>query len=257
MNNAINSTAESEYLALCCAVAREAGRVILRVAAGGFTTTQKSDHSPVTEADMAANSYIINALEHIAPHIPIVTEEEEATQAIASPRFFLVDPLDGTRSFVRGEAEYTVNIALIEQGKPVFGVIYCPPQEVLYYGKLGEGAFKQVGDAPATPIHTRTIPPEGATIFRSRTEPGEKAKAFLETLKVKELVSSSSSVKFCLVAEGSADCYPRFGRTMEWDTAAGHAILSAAGGRVETTNGKPLTYGKPGFENPGFIAFGT
>lgn len=247
----MDSTNHHQYLAPACEIAREAGRLIMGYFTGGFATTHKADKSPVTEADIAANRLITEALKALAPHIPVIAEEDETLNAGGHERFFLVDPLDGTRSFVRGESEFTVNIGLIEHGRPVFGVIYCPPQDLLYWGQVGQGAYKQ--DAP---IQVRRLPQDGLTLFRSRTEPGEAARAYLAGLAVKEMISCSSSVKFCKLAEGSADLYPRFGRTMEWDTAAGHAILAAAGGRVETIGGAPLTYGKKGFENPAFIAFG-
>ena len=221
----------------------------------GFTTSRKEDKSPVTEADIAANQLISTALAQLAPHIAVVAEEDEVLTREQHKLFFLVDPLDGTRSFVRGEDEFTVNIGLIEDGKPVFGVIYAPVQKLLYFGD-GNGAFRQHDGNAAEKITVRTAPVEGLTIFRSRTEMGKAAQDYIGKLHVHETICCSSSIKFCKIAEGSADIYPRFGRTMEWDTAAGHAIVNAAGGRVETTDGKPLTYGKTGFENPHFLAFG-
>lgn len=222
----------------------------------GYTSSQKSDDSPVTQADIAANEYITEALSKLAPDIPVIAEEDEVLGSSLHKSFFLVDPLDGTRSFVRGEPEFTVNIGLIENNVPVLGVIYCPPQDILYFGLVGENAYKQTGDNAPEIIKTRAVPDEGLTVVRSRSHPSQKTNDYLQTLQVKELISGSSSVKFCMVAEGSADIYPRFGRTMEWDTAAGHAILNAAGGRVETADGKQFLYGKNGFENPAFIAFG-
>lgn len=224
---------------------------------GGFEKSQKADNSPVTEADVAANQLITAALQQLTPHIPIIAEEDEAPLTdIRHERFWLVDPLDGTRAFVAGEPEFTVNIALIEQGIPILGVIYSPADKVMYYGDVTEGAFKQKEAAPPKKIHVREKPVEGLTVVRSKSHPSAKTEAFLNSLTIKELIPGSSSVKFCQVAEGSADIYPRFGRTMEWDTAAGHAILNAAGGYVLTANGAPLTYGKPGYENPHFIAYG-
>jgi 3'(2'), 5'-bisphosphate nucleotidase len=252
---------QTEYLASACEIAREAGKIIMDYFQGDFTARKKADNSPVTEADIAANNYITAALSKLYPDTPIIAEEDETIASGGYARFFLVDPLDGTLSFIRGEPEFTVNIALIEKHKPVSGVIYCPPQDVLYYGLNygpAEGsAYKQAGTAPAQAIKTRTVPDGGLTVVRSRSHPSKTTNEYLEKLHIKKLLSGSSSVKFCMVAEGSADLYPRFGRTMEWDTAAGHAILSAAGGRVETTDGKPLLYGKQGFENPPFIAFGS
>lgn len=222
----------------------------------GFEKSQKADHSPVTEADIAANQLIVNALSAITPEIPVVAEEDEVLSSGGHSLFWLVDPLDGTRSFVRGEKEFTVNLGLIHEGLPILGVIYVPAQDILYYGATGQGAYRSMGGAAAEKIAVRTPAADGLVVVRSQSHPSKATQDYLNTLKVKELISGSSSIKFCQVAEGSADIYPRFGRTMEWDTAAGHAILNAAGGRVETADGKPFTYGKPGFENPAFIAFG-
>jgi 3'(2'), 5'-bisphosphate nucleotidase len=223
---------------------------------GQFATRHKQDKSPVTDADIAANALIVSKLKAMAPHIPIVAEEDETLNEGGHAMFWLVDPLDGTRAFVRGEPEFTVNIGLIRHGQPVFGVIYAPPQDTLYWGEAGKGAFRAIGSGEPQPIHVRPVPADGVTVVRSKSHPSPATEAYLNTLKVKQLISGSSSIKLCMVAEGSADIYPRFGRTMEWDTAAGHAILAAAGGRVENTDGTPLVYGKPGFDNPAFIAFG-
>ena len=217
---------------------------------------KKDDHSPVTDADIAANQHIINALSALDASIPIIAEEDENFSATQHALFWLVDPLDGTRSFVRGEAEFTVNIGLIEHGVPVLGVIYAPPQNLLYYGAKKLGAWREKEKGKPEAIHARIPAADGLVVVRSRSHPSKIAEAFLNTLTIKENIPSSSSMKLCLLAEGTADIYPRFGRTMEWDTAAGHAILSEAGGRVETVDGKPLTYGKAGYENPHFIAYG-
>lgn len=252
----MNSTNYNEYLVSACEISRSAGHIIMHYFSNGYSKNKKSDDSPITEADIAANKYIIEKLTAIAPHIPIIAEEDETMGSNEHKRFFLVDPLDGTRSFVRGEPEFTVNIGLIENNQPVFGVIYCPPQDILYFGMVGENAYKQIGSDKPQIIKTRNAPNDGLTVVRSRSHPSKSTNDYLETLQIKELISGSSSVKFCMVAEGSADIYPRFGRTMEWDTAAGHAILNAAGGSVKTTDGNPFLYGKKGFENPAFIAFG-
>ena len=222
----------------------------------GHEIRRKDDNSPVTDADVKANELITKALLEIAPHIPVVAEEDELPPTEGHGLFWLVDPLDGTRAFVRGEAEFTVNIGLIKDGFPVMGIIYAPPQEMLYYGVQNEGAFRQHKGDKVEAISVRKAPPEGLTVVKSKSHPSPQTQAYLDTLKVHEMIAGSSSFKFCMVADGSADIYPRFGRTMEWDTAAGHAILAAAGGRVETVDGKPLTYGKPIYENPFFIGFG-
>lgn len=258
----MNNTNYNEYLVLACEIAREAGHVIMGYFSNGYSHSKKTDNSPVTEADIAANKYITKKLAEIAPHIPVIAEEDEVLGSSEHKRFFLVDPLDGTRSFIRGEPEFTVNIGLIENNCPVFGVIYCPPQDILYFGMVGEksnkqvGAYKQIGTEKPQPIHVRHKPTIGLTVVRSQSHPSKATNAYLETLHINEIIGCSSSVKLCMIAEGGADIYPRFGRTMEWDTAAGHAILEAAGGSIATVDGKPLIYGKNNFENPAFIAFG-
>ena len=252
----MNNTIHQQYLEACNAIAREAGALIMTYFSGVFTTQRKEDNSPVTDADIAANTLITKALLALTPAIPIIAEEDEVAGAEGHARFWLVDPLDGTRSFVRGEPEFTVNIALIENHQPVLGVIYLPPLDRLYYGHIGHGAFRIVEGGSAERIEARTHSPEGLVVTRSRSHPSASSKAYMDQFNVREVIASSSSSKFCSIAEGIADLYPRFGRTMEWDTAAGHAILQAAGGRVETVDGKPLRYGKPGYENPAFIAFG-
>jgi len=252
----MNTISYDEYLAPCCAIARKAAALIMTYYNDGFDTRQKDDKSPVTDADVAANRLIVEALYKLAPHIPIIAEEDETLGAEGDELFWLVDPLDGTRSFVRGEPEFTVNIGLIHKNMPVLGVIVAPPQELLYAGVVGQEAFREDAQGKRAALKTRKPAEDGIVVVHSKSHPSPATEAYLKTLKIKELVPGSSSIKFCTIAEGNADIYPRFGRTMEWDTAAGHAILKAAGGRVETVDGKPLTYGKPGFENPHFIAYG-
>lgn len=250
----MNSTARGEYLEGCCAIARSAGALLMRYFQGDFATQHKEDKSPVTDADLAANRFITEALLKLAPDIPVVAEEDETLNAGHS-RFWLVDPLDGTLSFVRGEKEFTVNIALIENRRPVLGVLYAPPQDFLYFAAKGKGAFCSVSGGKAARIRTRA-PEQKIIVTRSRSKPMPAGLAFLKNFDVGEIILMSSAVKFGLIAEGRADIYPRFGRTMEWDTAAGHVIVEEAGGRLATVDGKPLMYGKPGFENPPFIAYG-
>jgi 3'(2'), 5'-bisphosphate nucleotidase len=252
----MNSISYLQYLAPCCDIARRAGDLIMTYYTGQFITSHKEDKSPVTDADIAANQLIVNALYTLCPDIPIIAEEDEIPGKEGHEWFWLVDPLDGTRSFVAGEGEFTVNIGLIHRDTPVLGVIYAPVQELLYYGASGQGSFCEDVGGHKTMLKTRAATKEGVVMVRSRSEPSERSLAFFKTLCIKATVPASSSMKFCTIAEGNADIYPRFGRTMEWDTAAGHAILNAAGGRVETTDGKPLTYGKAGYENPHFIAYG-
>lgn len=243
--------------------ALEAGGEIERIYGAGCATNIKEDGSPVTEADHKAEAIILAALGSACPGIPVIAEEEACAGRIpqVGSRFFLVDPLDGTRGFVNRTGEFTVNIALIEDGAASMGVIYAPDNHVLYYGQAGEGAFRRDAAGETGRIQTRTPPSAGLTVLASRTT-AEKTAARLSHLKIAEFLPSSSSLKFCLLAEGSADIYPRYGRTMEWDTAAGQAILEAAGGRVMAVEGDaeagPLRYGKTegGFENPHFVAWG-
>lgn len=252
----MDSILAQKYLGEACNIAREAGELLMQYFAAPIEARQKTDKSPVTDADVAANQLITKALARLSPDIPIIAEEDDELGREDHDLFWLVDPLDGTRSFVRGESEFTVNIGLINNRQPLLGVIYAPPQEILYWGTAGDKALRSHKGSKIEAISARNMPADGLVVTRSKSHPSQATQDYLETLKVKEIISGSSSIKFCQVAEGSADIYPRFGRTMEWDSAAGHAILNAAGGRVETTDGKPLLYGKPGFENPGFIAYG-
>ena len=241
------------------AVAREAGAVILDIYNRDFETLRKADRSPVTEADTAAEAVILEALAHLTPDVPVVAEEQSAKNGVplaAPKRFFLVDPLDGTKEFIARNGEFTVNIALIEDGRPVLGVVYLPATDACYAGLAGK-AERRLGTGAPEAIGTRATPAEGLTlaISRSHANQGEIERA-KERFNIAGTIVAGSSLKFCRIAEGVADLYPRYGNTMEWDTAAGQAVLEAAGGRVETTDGAPLSYGKPGFRNPHFIAFG-
>ncbi len=245
------------------AIAKQAGAVIMtHYAEGeGIEVREKSDSSPVTAADEAAEEVILAALRALAPDIPIVSEEAAAAghiPDIAGGRFWLVDPLDGTKEFINRNGEFTVNIALIEDGRPVAGVVYAPALDTTWSGLCAAGqAHLAKAGAPAAAIHARSLPEDGAVVVASRRHgSGKELDSFLARYKVADRVSAGSSLKFCLVATGEADIYPRFGRTMEWDTAAGHAVLLAAGGQVFTLEDRPLTYGKPGLDNPYFYAVG-
>ena len=251
-------------LAPLAALAREAGAVVMAVYATDFDVRGKGDASPVTEADERAEAVILAGLARLAPGIPVVAEESVAagrTPDVSGGRFWLVDPLDGTREFVQRNGEFTVNIALVEQGQPVLGVVLAPavggPGGRMFTGAVGVGAW--VDDAQGLrPITCRRVPEEGLTVVASRSH-GDAAAldAFLAGRRVARLANAGSSLKLCLLAEGAADLYPRHGRTMEWDIAAGHAVLAAAGGQVMAIDGlAPLRYGKPGFENPHFVAMG-
>ena len=191
--------------------------------------------------------------------MPVVAEEEAAAGRMVAVdgRFFLVDPLDGTKEFLNRNGEFTVNIAEVVDGVPVAGVVYAPAINRLFVGEQGAGAFEVSADlTQVRPMAARTVPDEGLVAIGSRSHSDAKTEGFLAQFDIAEFKSAGSSLKFCLVAAGEADMYPRAGRTMEWDTAAGHAVLMAAGGRVDRWEGTPLLYGKPGFENPGFVARG-
>ena len=238
-------------------VARAAGKVIMEVYATPFEVVAKADASPVTQADQAAEAVITAALHRLTPDIPIVAEEAYAAgdRCEAGQRFWLVDPLDGTREFISRNGEFTVNIALIEDGQPVLGVVYAPAVGKLYAGAAGVGSF--VEDGARRQIACRTAPVEGLTVVSSRSHGDEKElDRFLSGRKVASRASAGSSLKLCMVAAAEADLYPRLGRTMEWDIAAGHAVVAAAGGRVTDLAGRDLTYGKAGFENPHFVVQG-
>jgi 3'(2'), 5'-bisphosphate nucleotidase len=240
-------------------IARRAGAEIMDVYGSEFRVEAKADASPVTEADRRAETLITAAIRaEISDRLPIVAEEATArgqVPDISDRGFWLVDPLDGTKEFVKRAKEFTVNIALIELGRPVLGVVYLPALDTIFWGSR-HGAFTDGGGGPERRIFCRPAPGDGLLAIVSRSHRTPETDAFLERLPIKREISAGSSMKFCRVAMGSADIYPRFGRTMEWDTAAGHAVLRFAGGRVEDLESKKLTYGKPGFENPHFIARG-
>ncbi len=254
----------SPLLTVMIDAALEAGEEIERFYDDGCETLEKADGSPVTEADNAAEEIILDHLRRAYPRIPILAEEEAAAGRIPAldGRFFCVDPLDGTRGFVDRTGEFTVNIALVEEGRPVAGVIYVPVTGVLYYGARGEGAFRAQEGEPE-PIRTREPVPGRLTGIGSRNHAAPATAERNEQLGITDYLPSGSSLKFCMVAEGAADVYPRYGPTSEWDTAAGQAILEAAGGRVMELDAAgnevgPLSYGhaERGFLNPHFIAWG-
>ncbi len=253
-----------ELLTAVAAIARRAGERIMAVYAGDFEVSGKRDGSPVTLADQQAEELIVEALSRLDPATPIVAEELVAGGRIpdvSGGRFWLVDPLDGTKEFVSRNGEFTVNIALIEHGEPVAGVVLAPALDDgagrLYAGASGHGAWVEDGHG-RRPIHCRSVPAAGLTVLASRSHGDPAAlERLLAGRRVAQLINAGSSLKLCLVAEGQADLYPRQGRTMEWDIAAGHAVLSAAGGSVRRLDDdQPLRYGKPGFENPHFVAAG-
>lgn len=242
-----------------CSLARQAGAAAMQVYDSDFAVCGKADLSPVTEADLRAEALILSGLALLTPGIPVISEEQAAAGRAppAADRFWLVDPLDGTREFIQRNGEFTVNIALIEAGVPTLGVVFAPALDRLFGGAAGEGAFTH-DRAGQRSVACRPAPADGITVVASRSHGDADAlDRFLAGRKVAASASAGSSLKFCLVAGGQADLYPRLGRTMEWDTAAGHAVLAAAGGRVRTLQGADLRYGKPGLDNPHFVASGS
>ena len=235
--------------------AREAGQAILEIVRRGFETETKRDSSPVTEADRAAELIILAALAKSAPGVPVIAEEEVAAGRIPEhgDTYFLVDPLDGTKEFVRGGDDYTVNIGLIEQGVPRLGVVFAPASGRLHGGCIGLGAWLDEG-AGRAPIETRARG-DRMTAVASKSHLNQATVDYLqEAVGMCDYVVVGSSLKFCILAEGKADIYPRASPTSEWDTAAGHAVLLAAGGLVDGPDGTSLGYGKRAFLNRAFVA---
>lgn len=239
-------------------IARSAGAAVLDVYRSDFSVRDKTDTSPVTDADEQAEAIILSGLARLTPTVPVVAEEAFAagrTPAIGA-EFWLVDPLDGTREFVARNGEFTINIALVREGQPVLGIVFAPALDCYYAGTFDSGAVLEDASGRRA-IHCRPLPAEGVTVVASRSHGDTAAlERALSGYRVARRKAAGSSLKFCLIACGQADLYPRFGRTMEWDTAAGQAVLTAAGGAVTDVEGRPLRYGKPGFENPDFIARG-
>jgi 3'(2'), 5'-bisphosphate nucleotidase len=244
----------------CTDLAGDAAREIMRIYAGDLGTRTKADKSPVTDADHAAEAIILAGLHRLTPDTPVVAEEEMAAGRVPKldgGPFWLVDPLDGTKEFIKRNGEFTVNIALIENGRPVLGIVLAPASDTLWRGAEGLCADKRESGSAFECIATREPPAAGLTACASRSHAiySDLDIWFRSNgLAVAERKQAGSSLKFCLIAAGQADIYPRFGPTNEWDTAAGQAVLEAAGGEVVTTDGRALLYGKPGFANPHFIA---
>lgn len=259
---AADRAAREALLGALCALARRAARAVMNEYEAAQEAQIKADGSPLTRADLAADAVIKAGLAALAPDVPVVSEEDETSPRGAAPaRFFLVDPLDGTREFLSRNGEFTVNIALIEDGRPTLGVVCAPALDRLFCGGEGLGAFLEDGGAARCAIAVRRAP-MALTAVASRSHAGAETEAWLSRLPVANCVSVGSSLKLCLVAAGEADVYPRFGRTMEWDIAAGDAVLRAAGGLVTCRDGATLAYGKCGqaedadFANPHFVAWG-
>lgn len=257
-----------EILDAVTAIVSRAGAAILAVDTARLGTTYKSDSSPVTQADMASNAIIMRELARLLPDAPIVSEEaaNRGAPSLSHAAFSLVDPLDGTVEFIAGRNEFTVNVALVRDGVPVLGVVGAPALGVIWRGCRGCGAERlqlEPGRMPheageRTTIRTRPWPPEGLTAAISRSHLDGATTAFLDRLTIAQRLPCGSALKFCRIAEGLADVYPRLSPTKEWDIAAGHAVLVAAGGTVETPSGEALTYGHSArdFEVPAFVAWG-
>lgn len=236
-------------------IARDAGALILAQAADVASAELKADRTPITEADRAAHRSILAALKAWDPGVPVISEEGEMPAYETRrdwPRFWLVDPLDGTREFLAGTGEYTVNVALIEGEAPVLGVVFAPAMDLMYFAGRGLGAWKQDGAAAPVRVHS-TPAPEGLPLIiaESRSHPSAELEAFLATVPVKRRVQAGSSLKFCWVAEGKADLYPRFGPTMEWDTAAGDCVYRQSGRDEERSS--PLRYNTPSLRHERFV----
>ena len=241
-------------------IAREAGDAILEIYQQDFEVTTKDDDSPLTQADLASHRHIVQALEALTPDTPILSEESASVPFETRRqwrRYWLIDPLDGTREFVKRNGEFTVNIALIEDHRPVLGVVHAPVLNTTWYGIPGEGAWRQEGNEPPQPIEVVSKARTPLQVAGSRSHAGDSLKRFLEKVGEHQIVSMGSSLKLCLVADGRADIYPRLGPTSEWDTAAAQAVVEAAGGRVTDTHLAPLTYNrKESLLNPHFLVFG-
>ena len=256
MSEGLSSLAER-----AAAIARAAGREILEVYARGETArTLKADDSPLTAADLRSHRLIVGALAALTPGVPVLSEEAARPPYAERSRWarhWLVDPLDGTREFLASNGEFTVNIALIEAHAPALGVVHVPVRDTTYLGVPGQGARRQVGSAAAQSVHVAARAADPVRVVGSRSHRGDSLEEFLARLGPHELREVGSSLKFCMIAEGAADVYPRLGPTSEWDTAAAHAVLVAAGGTVIELDGQPLRYNR-GEEilNPFFVAYG-
>lgn len=238
-------------------LARKAGEAIMEVYSRPFRVEYKDDSSPLTEADKASHAVIEAGLKDTATHVPVISEEgEEVPYSIRKGfrRFWLVDPLDGTKEFIKRNGEFTVNIALIEDTMPVLGVIYAPAKGLMYFAQRGKGAYREEAGVQKRINAAEVKKGSAIKAVVSRSHPSPAIEGYLSSFKIESRVEAGSSLKFCLVADGTADIYPRFGETWEWDTAAGHAIAAEAGASVTLPDLAPLTYNKEGLKNPGFIA---
>jgi len=252
----------AELMPLFRRLALKAGDRIMQVYEGpDFAVRAKGDASPVTEADMAADAVISAGLRAAFPDVPLITEEQAASHALTASTFFIVDPLDGTKEFIQRRGDFTVNIAYVQHGVPTRGVVYAPAKGRLFYTLPNGAAVEEAGPFAETPGPTaplRVSTPDNAALMvvASKSHRDQATDDYISRYAVRDMTSAGSSLKFCLVATGEADLYPRLGRTMEWDTAAGDAVLRGAGGHVvRLIDHQPLAYGKPGWDNPFFIAY--
>jgi 3'(2'), 5'-bisphosphate nucleotidase len=261
MPQGVTVTVSDKLINDIIALAVEAGKAILEIYNTDFDVEKKDDNSPLTKADMAAHHTIVDGLSRLTPELPILSEESATIpfqERDRWQRYWLVDPLDGTREFVKRNGEFTVNIALIENHEPTLGVVYTPVTGVTYYAARSQGAYKiAAGQKQAQPIHTRRMTAEKTIVAGSRSHRGDSLNNFLERLGDYDIISMGSSLKSCLVAEGSADIYPRLGPTSEWDTAAAQCVVEEAGGQLVTLDMQPLRYNtKDSLLNPHFLVIG-
>jgi 3'(2'), 5'-bisphosphate nucleotidase len=242
------------------ALAEKAGQAILQVYSSDFEVQSKDDESPLTQADLASHHCIVAGLEKLTPGMPVISEESglpDFEERSRWSRYWLIDPLDGTKEFVNRNGEFTVNIALIDNHRPVFGVVHVPVQNKTYIGCEGYGAERRDADGQAQSIRVATSSASPVRVVGSRSHRGASLDAYLENLGESDMVPMGSSLKFCVIAEGGADLYPRLGPTSEWDTAAAQAVIEQAGGRVVTLDGKPMKYNtKSDMLNPFFFVIG-
>lgn len=263
MMNSARPCAEATLAGLIVPVAnlaRQAGARILQIYQTDFAVERKDDDSPLTKADLASHGLLTQGLHRLTPELAILSEESGAVP-FATRRgwrcYWLVDPLDGTKEFVKRNGEFTVNVALVSEHRPVLGVVYAPVLDTMYWGAVGSGAYKQTADGHCGPIHVRPLPSGPVTVAGSRSHGREALAQYLERLGPHRIQTMGSSLKLCLVAEGEADLYPRLGPTSEWDTAAAQAVVEAAGGHVTDTAMQPLRYNtKESLLNPHFLVFG-
>lgn len=241
-------------------MARQAGSLIMEIYHSEFAVDAKEDRSPLTAADLASHGYLVKQLTDCEPVFPVLSEESAALpfeQRTTWDTYWLIDPLDGTKEFIKRNGEFTVNIALIHQHRPVLGVVHAPVPDICYFAAKGYGAFRQMAEGPAESIQVRAVAADPLRVVGSRSHGTEALARYLEHLGNHELISVGSSLKLCLVADGSADLYPRLGPTSEWDTAAAQCVVEAAGGFVTDVDGKPLAYNtRSSLLNPDFLVYG-